>query len=75
MNTDLLSGALVAQLAAAGLYFMAVSAQGQEAPRRGPDPIKAALQPFVETHALAGAVMLVADKDHVLSLTAVAIPI
>src|SRR5258708_6404315 len=31
-------------------------------------PIAAALQPFVDSHALAGAVALVADKDKVLSL-------
>src|SRR5947209_8265665 len=34
-------------------------------------PIAAALQPFVDSHALAGAVTLVADKDKVLSLEAV----
>src|SRR5215469_11130169 len=33
--------------------------------------IKGALQPFVESHSLAGAVALVADKDKVLSLDAV----
>ena len=33
--------------------------------------IAAALQPFVDSHSLAGAVTLVADKDHVLSLDAV----
>src|SRR5436309_526409 len=33
--------------------------------------IEAAVQPFVDKHALAGAVMLVADKDKVLSLDAV----
>src|SRR5438128_2192288 len=33
--------------------------------------IAAALQPFVDSHALAGAVTLVADKDKVLSLQAV----
>ena len=34
-------------------------------------PITAALQPFVDSHSLAGAVTLVADKDQVLSLDAV----
>lgn len=34
-------------------------------------PIAAALKPFVEEHALAGAVALVADKDKVLSITTV----
>ena len=33
--------------------------------------IAAALQPFVENHAIAGAVALVADKDKVLSLDTV----
>jgi CubicO group peptidase (beta-lactamase class C family) len=37
----------------------------------GAKPIAAALQPFVDRHALAGAVTLVADKDRVLSLEAV----
>ena len=34
-------------------------------------PVTAALQPFVDSHALAGAVTLVADKDRTLSLRAV----
>ena len=47
----------------------ALPAGSQNAP---PAPsITAALQPFVDSHALAGAVMLVADKDKVLSLEAV----
>jgi CubicO group peptidase (beta-lactamase class C family) len=41
------------------------------APAAEPSRITAALQPFVDSHALAGAVTLVADKDKVLSLEAV----
>jgi CubicO group peptidase (beta-lactamase class C family) len=43
------------------------------APAKEPAPsrIAAVLQPFVDSHALAGAVTLVADKDRVLSLDAV----
>ena len=49
--------------------FAALPAFAQNVP---PAPsITAALQPFVDSHALAGAVTLVADKDRVLSLEAV----
>ena len=40
-------------------------------PRRQPNRIAAALQPFVDRHALAGAVTLVATKDQILDVTAV----
>ena len=40
-------------------------------PRRQPNRIAAALQPFVDRHALAGAVTLVATKDKILDVTAV----
>jgi CubicO group peptidase (beta-lactamase class C family) len=43
---------------------------GAEEPAR-PKSIAAVLQPFVDSHSLAGAVTLVADKDKVLSLEAV----
>ena len=39
--------------------------------RSGGGPLSASVQPFVDSHSLAGAVMLVADKDRVLSLEAV----
>ena len=40
--------------------------------KAGPAPeIDAALKPFVESHSLAGAVTLVADKDRVISVNAV----
>lgn len=42
-----------------------------KAPKSAPATITAALQPFVDSHALAGAVTLVADKDRILSLEAV----
>src|SRR5208337_3500694 len=43
---------------------------GQDAPA-ATKKIVAALQPFVDSHSLAGAVTLAADKDKVLSLDAV----
>jgi CubicO group peptidase (beta-lactamase class C family) len=46
------------------VFLIAVPAHA-EAPRNG---IVAALQPFVNNHSLAGAVVLVADKDKVLAL-------
>jgi CubicO group peptidase (beta-lactamase class C family) len=57
---------LLAALAAAPL--LAFPEAPPAAPAKG---IAAALQPFVDRHALAGAVTLVADKDKVLSLEAV----
>ncbi|OWK47281.1 serine hydrolase domain-containing protein [Fimbriiglobus ruber] len=68
MNTLRLRLALVAALLA-GTTIAPVRAQDSAAPHS--KAITAALQPFVEKHALAGAVTLVADKDKVLSLDAV----
>ncbi len=51
------------------LWLRAVEAK--DAPAAAPKGIAAVLQPFVDRHALAGAVTLVADKDKVLSLEAV----
>jgi CubicO group peptidase (beta-lactamase class C family) len=48
------------------LWFAALAA-----PAAGPSSISAALQPFVESHSLAGAVTSVASKDKVLDLSAV----
>jgi CubicO group peptidase (beta-lactamase class C family) len=48
-----------------------VAAQADDTPVAPSKKIAAALQPFVDSHALAGAVTLVADKDKVLSLEAV----
>jgi CubicO group peptidase (beta-lactamase class C family) len=69
MKTYLVFGVpLVVSLLAAA-HFAALPAYAGDLP---PAPsITAALQPFVDTHALAGAVMLVADKDRVLSLEAI----
>jgi CubicO group peptidase (beta-lactamase class C family) len=57
------------------LLSLAVLAAGlAAAPARDPDPPKglaAVLQPFVDSHSLAGAVVLVADRDKVLALEAV----
>ena len=40
-------------------------------PAAAADPLAAAVQPFIDSHSLAGAVMLVANKDKVLDLSAV----
>src|SRR5262245_32192344 len=42
-----------------------------DAPSASANSVAAVLQPFVDRHALAGAVVLVGDKDKVLSLEAV----
>ena len=65
MKSDLLSLIPLGLLLAA---LLSVSAGGDPAPTKG---VAAALQPFVDRHALAGAVTLVADKDKLLSLEAV----
>ena len=62
-----LAGTLVFLLAA--LVPHGSCARAQDAAHS--NAIKDALQPFVESHSLAGAVTLVADKDKVLSLDAV----
>lgn len=46
-------------------------AAADNTPAPAPATITAALQPYVDSHALAGAVTLVADKDRILSLEAV----
>ncbi len=58
------------------LFVAAVSVVTQRCPAQDAPPgaaakIAAALQPFVDRHALAGAVTLVADKDKILSVEAV----
>jgi CubicO group peptidase (beta-lactamase class C family) len=50
------------------LLIAPFSARADDAP---PKPIAAVLQPYVDSHSLAGAVTLVADKDKVLSIDAV----
>lgn len=54
----------------AALLLVPCPAPAEDAPAPS-KPIVAALQPFVDSHSLAGAVTLVADKDKVLSLAAV----
>ena len=56
-------------LAAAALALHASTARAESDPTRG--PVAAALQPFVDSHSLAGAVTLVADKDRVLDVETV----
>jgi CubicO group peptidase (beta-lactamase class C family) len=53
------------------LPFAALTATAQEASVPSSKAVVAALQPFVDSHSLAGAVVLVADKDNVLCLDAV----
>ncbi len=55
---------------AAGIFAPVVSL-GQERPAAPGGRLAAALQPFVDKHQLAGAVVLVADKDKVLDTEAV----
>ncbi len=64
MATDTLSRSRLTLLLVAALAVAPIPARADESPA-------AALQPFVDRHALAGAVTLVADKDKVLSLEAV----
>jgi CubicO group peptidase (beta-lactamase class C family) len=63
-----------------GGWWMLVGLMALVAPAAAAEPtgsgesspaVKSALEPFVESHALAGAVALVADKDRVLSVDAV----
>jgi CubicO group peptidase (beta-lactamase class C family) len=69
MKTDLFTYMPFVLVLLAGLPLGVLAAEGQAvAPAAA---IKAALQPFVDRHALAGAVTLVADKDKILSLEAV----
>jgi CubicO group peptidase (beta-lactamase class C family) len=71
MRTDTLPRVRLGVLLLAGLAVVPLTARGDDpasAPGKG---IAAALQAFVDRHALAGAVVLVADKDKVLALEAV----
>jgi CubicO group peptidase (beta-lactamase class C family) len=70
MKTDLLYRVYLAALLAA-LSVGLVPARAQNSTPPSSKAIEAALQPFVESHALAGAVTLVADKNKILSLDAV----
>jgi CubicO group peptidase (beta-lactamase class C family) len=68
MNTSRFSSLCLALLVAALPVALLPAAADEPAPSRS---IAAALQPFVDRHALAGAVTLAADRDKVLSLEAV----
>ena len=57
--------ALCAHAAAPGVAIAKAPRQGSK------NPLVAAVQPYVDSHSLAGAVMLVANKDRVLNLCAV----
>jgi hypothetical protein len=71
MKNDLRDGVRLATLLLTTLLAMAIPASAQEAARPPATSIATASQPFVDRHALAGAVTLVADKDRVLGLDAV----
>jgi CubicO group peptidase (beta-lactamase class C family) len=66
MKTDVFYRTCLAALVLAVLPVVPSAVSADE-----PAGVAAALQPFVDNHALAGAVTLVADKDKVLSLEAV----
>ena len=71
MKSDMIPHLLFPLLCFAALCAAALPAKGEDAP---PDPgagIRSALQPFVDSRSLAGAVTLVANKDKVLSVEAV----
>jgi CubicO group peptidase (beta-lactamase class C family) len=70
MNTDLFERVRLA-LAITLLTLAPASAAVKEPSPASLKGIAAALQPFVDSHSLAGAVTLVADKDKVLSVEAV----
>ena len=59
------------QLALAGTLLGTLPGAGLGSAAGGPPGVASVLQPFVDSHALAGAVTLVASKDKVLSLEAV----
>ncbi|MCE9604832.1 MAG: beta-lactamase family protein [Planctomycetia bacterium] len=61
----------LATLFAAPLCVVAKDAPASVKPAAAQSPIAAALQPFVDSHSLAGAVTLVADKDKVLAVDAI----
>ncbi len=70
MTTDLVYRVRFVALLAA-LAVGTIPALAEDPPAAPAKSIAAALQPFVDSHSLAGAVTLVADKDKVLSLEAV----
>src|ERR1700729_2591810 len=69
MKTDLCLHASLLLLALAALCGAILPVQADD--KASASKIAAALQPFVDSHSLAGAVTLVADKDKVLALEAV----
>ena len=71
MTIDLRSRPLLAILLLAAIASPPTLVFADEAPSTSAKGVAAVLQPFVDRHALAGAVTLVADKDKVLSLEAV----
>ncbi len=58
-------------LSVAALTIRPLAATADDSPAAAPQGVAAALQPFVDSHSLAGAVTLVADRDRVLDVEAV----
>src|SRR5437764_10323127 len=71
MNTDPLCRVRLAVLSLAVLATAPFLVRAEKPAAAPAHSVAAALQPFVDSHSLAGAVTLVADKDRVLSLEAV----
>jgi CubicO group peptidase (beta-lactamase class C family) len=70
MSTGICPLVCLIPLALIALASTSRSAGAEEQPK-AEDPLAAAIQPFVDSHSLAGAVMLVANKDKMLNLSAV----
>lgn len=58
-------------LLAVALCALSLCTTAQAAPLPSSKAVVAALQPFVDSHSLVGAVTLIADKDHIISLDGV----
>jgi CubicO group peptidase (beta-lactamase class C family) len=71
MKPNPLRRALLTLLMFAALMLASMPAPAKDSSTASAKSVAAALQPFVDNHALAGAVTLVADRDKVLSLEAV----
>ena len=71
MKTNVIDRVRVAALLLAGVVLSTISAPAAEPSAGHSERIAAALQPFVDAQTLAGAVALVADKDHTLSVETV----
>src|SRR5579871_3305846 len=71
MKTELLTWIPFTALVCLAFGFLTLPVQAENQGKNPPIRIAPVLQPFVDHHTLAGAVTLVADREHVLSLEAV----